>query len=71
MKTNRNVVATTQDWLKGAEGMRITAYDPSSWMITDVEPEIVEPGTAVNLSAAERAKLNRARPGVRTPPERL
>jgi hypothetical protein len=71
MKTNENVVATTQDWLKGTEGMRITAYDPSSWMTTGAESKAVEPGEAVNLPAVDRARMNRAKPGVRTPPERL
>jgi hypothetical protein len=69
MKTNENVVATTKDWLKAIEGMRITAYDPS-WM-TRVESEVVEPGRAVNLSAADRARMNRAKPGIHTMPERL
>jgi hypothetical protein len=71
MRNNRNVVATTKDWLKGDEGMKITAYDPSSWMFTDDESDVVEPGQAVNLSSTERARLNRAKSGIRTPPERL
>lgn len=69
MKVTENVVATTKDWLKGIEGMRITAYDPS-WM-TKLEPEVEEPGKAVNLSVEDRARMNRARPGIRTLPERL
>lgn len=71
MNRNDNMTATTQDWLKNTKGMRITAYDPSSWIATDEESEVVEPGKAVNLSASERAKFNQAKPGVRTPPERL
>jgi hypothetical protein len=69
MKIYENVVATTKDWLNAEEGMRITAYDPS-WM-TRVEAAVVEPGKAVNLPAADRARMNRAKPGVRIKPERL
>jgi hypothetical protein len=61
--------STTQDWLKASEGMRLTAYDPS--LKTHAELEIIEPGQAVNLPAAERARMSRAKPGVHTPPERL
>jgi hypothetical protein len=66
MKEKENIVVTTQDWLKDTEDMRITAYDPSSWLTRVNESDIVEPGQAVNLPAAERARMNRARPGVRT-----
>jgi hypothetical protein len=61
--------STTQDWLEASNGMRLTAYDLSS--LAFVEMEIIEPGQAVNLLAAERARMNRANPGVITPPERL
>lgn len=61
--------ATTKDWLKLSEGMTLTAYDPS--LQSQAGPEIVEPGQAVNLSAADRARMNRAKPGVQTKPERL
>jgi len=66
MKIAENVVVSTKDWLKVTEGMRITAYDPAC-----MESEVVEPGRAVNLPAAERARLNRAKPGVHTRPERV
>ncbi len=69
MKINANIVVTTKDWLNPAEGMRITAYDPS-WMAR-MELEVVEPGQAVNLPAADRARMNRAKPGVYTKPERV
>jgi hypothetical protein len=69
MKVNENVVATTKDWLKTEKGIRITAYDPSC--MTRVESEVVEPGKAVNLPAADRARMNRAKPGVHTKPERV
>jgi hypothetical protein len=69
MKTNDNVVATTKDWLKASEGIKITAYDPS--YLTRVESEVVEPGKAVNLSGADRARMNLSKPGVRTKPERI
>jgi len=36
-----------------------------------VSPEVVEPGKAVNLSPAERARMNKTRPGARMKPERL
>ncbi len=35
------------------------------------ESQVIEPGQAVDLPAADRARMNRARPGVRTTPERL
>jgi hypothetical protein len=74
MKINENVVASTQDWLKETEGLQFTTYDPSVWtprMVAD--SEVVEPGKAVNLSAAERARMNQAKPGAgaRMKPERL
>ncbi len=69
MKIYENVVATTKDWLKASEGIRITAYDPSC--LTRIEQEIVEPGKAVNLTAADRARMNRAKPGVHTRTERF
>jgi hypothetical protein len=64
MKINENVVATTKDW--ATEGMRITAYDPSS-ATTRVEVEVIEPGKAVNLPRADRARMNHAKPGVKAP----
>ncbi len=68
MKPYENVVATTKDWFKDTEGMKITAFDPSC--LTKMESEVVEPGRAVNLPAADRARMNRAMPGVHTKPER-
>lgn len=70
MKINENVVATTKDWLKVSEGMRITGYDPSSWLTT-VETEIMEPGKAVGLPVAQRMRMKRVTRGINTPPERL
>lgn len=58
--------STTQDWLKASEGMRITAYDPSVRISQDTQ--LVEPDQAVALPPAERERMNRARQGVRTPP---
>jgi hypothetical protein len=60
---------TTQDWLKATESMQLTAYDPS--LRSRAVVEVIEPGIAVNLPPAERARMNRAMPGVNTPPERL
>lgn len=74
MKINENVVASTQDWLKGTEAISFTTYDPSLWTIRTVaESDDVEPGKPVNLSAAERARMNQAKPGLgaRMKPERL
>jgi len=72
MKVNENVVASTQDWLKGTEGITFTTYDPSLWTTRAVvESEAVEPGKAVNLSGAARARMNQAKPGARMKPERL
>lgn len=61
--------STTRDWLRASEDMRLTAYDPS--FSTQGESQIIEPGAAINLSAADRAKMNRAKPGVYTKPERV
>ena len=60
--------STTQDWLEASNGMRLTAYDLST--LAYVELEVIEPGQAVNLPAAERARMNRANPGVDRLPER-
>lgn len=64
-----NSGATTQDWLRATEGMKLTAFDPSSLMT--MESEAVEPDRAVNLPVAERARMNHAMPGVKAPRERL
>ncbi len=61
--------STTKDWLKVSEGMTLTAYDPS--LQRNPEPELIEPGRAVNLPARDRARMNRVNPGVHNPPERL
>ena len=74
MKINENVVASTQDWLKETEGLQFTTYDPSLWTPRTVaDSEVVEPGKAVNRSAAERVRMNQAKPGLgaRMKPERL
>lgn len=55
-------------WKKVTEGMTITAYDPPLSR-TQGESELVEPGKAVNLPAADRARMNRAKPGVKAPTE--
>jgi hypothetical protein len=62
--------STSSDWLKASECMTLTASDPSFVSIHDGQ-EIVEPGQAVNLAAADRARLNRSKPGVYTAPERI
>lgn len=54
---------TTQDWLITTRNMNLTAYDPS--LVS--APELIEPDRAVNLTAAERERMNRARQGVRAP----
>jgi hypothetical protein len=59
----------TETWRRVTEGMTITGYNPP--FTTKTEPEIVLPGKAVNLPAAERAKMGRANPGIRSSPERL
>jgi hypothetical protein len=59
----------TDTWKKVTEGMTITAYSPAFTMMAEME--IVEPGQAIDLRAADRARMNRARPGVHTPPERI
>lgn len=59
----------TDTWKRVTEGMTITAYNPP--FATETEWEIVEPDKAVKLGAADRARMNHARPGVRTPPERI
>jgi hypothetical protein len=61
--------STTRDWLEASERMTFTAFAPSSK--PDGESEIIEPGKAVDLPAAERARMDRANAGVYTPPERL
>jgi hypothetical protein len=68
MRINDNVVASTKDWLKSTEGLTITAYDP--WSVTAIETEIIEPGDAVNLPAADRARMNQAKTGAYSRPER-
>jgi hypothetical protein len=69
MSTNENVVATTKDWLDAAQGMKITAYDPT--VGAQEESQVNEPGQAVNLPAADRARMNQYRPGVQTRPEHV
>jgi len=62
----------TDTWKRVTEGMTITAYEPPI-VTTRMEVEVIEPGKAVNLSAAERARMNQAKPGAgaRMKPERL
>lgn len=62
----------TDTWKKVLEDKRITitAYDMLP-LTASTESEIVEPGQAVHLSDADRARMNRAMPGVNPPPERL
>jgi len=61
--------STTRDWLRASEGMMLTAFDPSSTV--DAGLQMIEPDQAVDLPASERARMNRSKPGVYTPPERL
>jgi hypothetical protein len=58
----------TATWNEVTKGMIITAYEP--YMIV-VESELVEPGQAVNLPPAERARMNYAQPGVVVNPEHI
>ena len=37
----------------------------------ETRSELIEPDEPVSLSSTERAKMNRVRPGIYTPPERL
>lgn len=55
--------STTQDWLMATKDMSLTIYDVS----IVPAPELIEPDAAVNLPAAERARMNKAMPGVRAP----
>lgn len=61
--------STTQDWLEAAKSMKLTAYEPvlQTYTVSDV----LDPDEAVSLSSAERARMNKAKQGVRTPPERV
>jgi hypothetical protein len=59
----------TDTWKKVTAGMKITAYDPP--LSAKMEIDVVEPGKAVNLPAADRNRMNRAKPGVRKRPEPL
>jgi len=59
--------ATTLDWLNTTKEMKLSAFEPSVL----ASMQLIEPGEAVNLTPLERARMNRARPGVNTPPERL
>jgi hypothetical protein len=59
--------STTQDWINTTRDMNMTAYDPRRTANTDV----IEPGKAVNIPAEDRARMNRAKSGVRTKQERL
>jgi hypothetical protein len=58
----------TETWKRVTEGITITAYNPP--LTTSEDSEVVEPDKAVNLPAADRAKMNRAKPGVHTRPVR-
>jgi hypothetical protein len=49
--------------------MTFTAFAPS--FKAEGESEMIEPGQAVDLPAAERVRMNRANAGVYTSPERL
>jgi hypothetical protein len=59
--------STTLDWLNSTKEMKLTAVDPSAC----VKVPMIEPGQAINLPAAERARMNRALPGINTKAERL
>jgi hypothetical protein len=59
--------ATTLDWLNTTKEMKLSAFDPSVF----ANMQLVEPGEAINLSPMERARMNRAMPGINTVPERL
>lgn len=60
--------STTQDWLRVTSHLSLTAYYPSAQPMAE---SAIEPGQAVNLSAAERTRMNHAMPGVRTRPDRF
>jgi hypothetical protein len=70
MTVKENVVATTRDWLSVGDGMEITSYYPAV-VLESEHLEVSEPDRASNLPAVERARMNRARPGIHTVPERL
>jgi hypothetical protein len=48
--------------------MKLIAYDPSFFF-----PDfgLIEPDQPINLPPSERARMNRAMPGINTLPERL
>lgn len=60
--------STMSDWFNSTKDMKLTAYDPS---VVIAEVGLIEPGPAVNLPPLERARMNRAMPGIGTVPERL
>jgi hypothetical protein len=60
--------STMSDWFNSTKDMKVAAYDPSVYI---AHFGLIEPGQAVNLPAAERARMNRAMPGIITVPERL
>jgi len=59
--------ATTLDWLNTTKEMKLSAFDPS--VLANLQ--LVEPGEAINMSPMERARMNRAMPGIITVAERL
>jgi len=59
----------TEMWRRITEGMTIIAYNPP--FTATVEGEVVEPGKAVKLPAADRARMGRAKPGVHTKPDHV
>ena len=60
--------STMSDWFNSTKDMKLTAYDPSVFL---AHVDLIEPDQAVNLPPAERARMNRAMPGIYTIPERL
>ncbi len=70
MKPYENVVVTSKDWFSSRQGLSLFAYEPDCLQLIE-EPAPIEPGQAVRLPAAERARMNRAIPGINTPPEAL
>jgi len=65
-----NVVVTSQDCFSSQDELSLFAYDPNYLRLV-VEPLPIEPGQAVRLPAAERARMNRAIPGINPPAEEL
>jgi hypothetical protein len=62
--TNRS---TMSDWFNATKDLKLTAYDPC--VLTGID--LIESDRAVNISDADRKRMNRSMPGVVAPQEDL